>query len=242
MNIRLRQDTIVRHLRRNTNTTIAQLCEVVKASKRTVLRDLTALRDQGYLIHSDVGRGGGLCLDPQSIQTTARLSVEEVFALLISVASMRAVGSLPFSSLADTALAKIEMALPQDKVRDLRRFLACLYVGTLAKEVDITGMGEIDPSLLSVFEPAFLEQHCLQFHYRDAKGVETDRLVEPQAVLILPPLWYLVAWDRSRQAIRHFRMDRICAPEALKGSSFTRRHIQFDDTVRPVRPSGAADQ
>ena len=79
---------------------IRRMAEEVSASRRTVLRDIGALRDEGYVIHSDVGRGGGLQLDPQSMQTRAKLSVPEVFALLISVAAMRAAGNLPYSEIA----------------------------------------------------------------------------------------------------------------------------------------------
>jgi predicted DNA-binding transcriptional regulator YafY len=235
MNVRLRQETIVRCLRRNGTSTVATLAEEVGASRRTVLRDVATLRDEGFVIHSEPGRGGGLYLDPQSVQTTTRLSVSEVFALLISVASMRAAGNLPFSGLADAGLAKIEKSLPPDKVHDLRRILDCLYIGKLAPQVDISDMGEMDPSLLPAFEPAFLKRHYLRFHYRDAKGVETTRHVEPQAMLILPPLWYLVAWDPSRQDFRHFRMDRISEPECVERSTFRRRHVPFDDSVHPIR-------
>ena len=140
MSIRHRHDTIVRILRRSGTSTVADLAEEVGASRRTVLRDIAALRDEGFVIHSEPGRGGGLQLDPHSVQTTARLSVTEVFALLISVASMRVAGNLPFSGLADAGLAKIERALPSDKIRDLRRFLDCLYVGKLAPQVDISDM------------------------------------------------------------------------------------------------------
>ncbi|WP_090196529.1 helix-turn-helix transcriptional regulator [Yoonia tamlensis] len=234
MNARHRQDNIVRHLRRNGTSTIAELAREAGASRRTVLRDISALRDAGFVIHSESGRGGGLQLDPQSVQTTARLSVAEVFALLISVASMRAAGNLPFSGLADTGLAKIEKALPADKIRDLRQFLDCLYVGTLAPQVDISDLGEIDPALLPAFEAAFLERRHLAFEYRDAKGVITQRSIEPQAMLILPPLWYLVAWDPARDGFRHFRMDRISGPNCVKDTHFRRRHVTFDDTVRPL--------
>ena len=68
MNVRLRHDTIVRHLRRNGTSTIDTLADEVGVSRRTVLRDISTLRDEGYVIHSDVGRGGGLQLDPQSMQ------------------------------------------------------------------------------------------------------------------------------------------------------------------------------
>lgn len=235
MNARFRQDAIIRILRRNGTSTIMALAHDVGASRSTILRDLAALRDEGFVVHSEPGRGGGLYLDPRSVQTTARLSVDEVFALVISVASMRAAGKLPFSGLADAGLAKIEKALPSDKVRDLRRILDCLYIGPLAPQVDLSDMREMDPRLLPVFERAFLEHSCLRFRYRDAKGAETERHVEPQAMLILPPLWYLVAWDPSRQGFRHFRMDRIIEPEYVEGSTFRRRYVPFDEGVRKVR-------
>lgn len=231
MNSRTREDTLIRHLRRNGTTTVAELAAKVGASRRTILRDIGALRDQGFVIHSDTGRGGGLQLDPQSVQTTPRLTVPEVFALLISVAAMRAADNLPFASLADAGLAKIERALPPDKLRDLRRFLDCLHVGQLASQQDLSDLRPMDASLLPAFETAFLTGLLLRFQYQDAKGTQTLRTVEPQAMLILPPLWYLVAWDPARDGFRHFRMDRIIAPEPLEGTSFRRRVVPFADDV-----------
>ncbi|PZO63928.1 MAG: ArsR family transcriptional regulator [Paracoccus denitrificans] len=233
MNIRLRHDAIVRTLRRNGTSTVNDLAEEIGVSRRTVLRDIVALRDQGFVIHSESGRGGGIQLDPESAQTTSRLSVTEVFALLISVAAMRAARSLPFADLADAGLSKIEKALSADKVRDLRRLLDCLYVGQLSPRQDISDVGSIDQALLPAFETAFLQRLYLRFHYRDAKGAETVRKVEPQAMLILPPLWYLVAWDDAREDFRHFRMDRISTPEIVEGMQFRRRHVPFEDDVCP---------
>ncbi|MGD1888249.1 MAG: helix-turn-helix transcriptional regulator [Cohaesibacteraceae bacterium] len=233
MSVRLRHDEIVRSLRRNGTSTIDRLAAEVGASRRTVLRDISALRDQGFVIHSEPGRGGGVQLDPQSVQTTARLSVAEVFALLISVAAMRAAGTLPFSNLADGGLAKIERALPSDRVRDLRRFLDCLHVGQLSPLQDLSDVSTMTPELLPAFETAFLQRLHLRFVYRDAKGRETNREVEPQAMLILPPLWYLVAWDPTRADFRHFRMDRISHPEPIEGVQFQRRHVPFEDDVCP---------
>ncbi len=233
MSIRSRRDALVRSLRRSGTATIDELAAEVGASRRTILRDIVALRDEGFVIHSESGRGGGVQLDPQSMQTTARLSVAEVFALLISVAAMRAAQNLPFSNLADAGLAKIERSLPTDKVRDLRRFLECLHIGQLSPSQDLSDLGVIDPALLGAFETAFLQRRQLQFDYRDAKGVSTSRQVEPQAMLILQPLWYLVAWDPSRADFRHFRMDRISKPECIPDASFSPRHVPFEDDVCP---------
>ena len=45
MDIRIRQDAIVRMLRRNGTSTIKTLAEEVGTSRRTVLRDIIALRN-----------------------------------------------------------------------------------------------------------------------------------------------------------------------------------------------------
>lgn len=236
MNARQRQDAIVRSLRRTGTSTIADLAEQVKASRSTLLRDIRALRDQGFAIASEPGRGGGLQLDPRSIQIAPRLSVTEVFALLISAASMRAAGSLPFANYADSGLAKIEKGLPPEIVRDFRRFLDCLYIGELAPQVDRTNIGVMDPALLPEFELAFLQRRHLRFNYRDAKGQSSTRIVEPQAMLILPPLWYLVAWDPARNDFRHFRMDRIREPQCIEGTLFQKRKVVWP----PAHPTHSA--
>jgi predicted DNA-binding transcriptional regulator YafY len=235
MDSRTRQDSLIRHLRRSGAVTVAELAQETGASRRTILRDIGALRDQGFVIHSEAGRGGGLQLDPQSVQATPRLTVAEVFALLISVAAMRAAGSLPFASLADAGLAKIERALPPDRLRDLRRFLDCLHVGQLAPEQDLSDLRTMDARLLPAFEMAFLNRQLLRFRYRDGKGARSLRTVEPQAMLILSPLWYLVAWDPAKDGFRHFRMDRISAPETLADTSFRSRHVPFEADVCPYR-------
>lgn len=238
LNPRSRQESILRSLRRNGSVTVAALAAEVGASRRTILRDIGALRDEGFVIHGEGGRGGGLQLDPRSVQTAARLSSVEVFALLISVAAMRAAGSLPFGALADDGLAKIERALPAEKVKDLRSLIDCLYIGRLSPLQDISGAGSIDDGLLSAFEAAFLRRVHLRFLYRDARGVTTRREVEPQALLILPPLWYIVAWDPDRGDFRHFRMDRISQPDPVDGRPFRRRHVPFEADVCPYEVRG----
>lgn len=167
------------------------------------------------------------------MQTASQLSVVETFALLISVATMRAARTFPFSDLADVGLAKIEKALPPDKV-----LLDSLHIGRLSPKQDITEVGAMDNALLPVFEDAFLQRRLMRFDYRDAKGSTTAREVEPQAMLILTPLWYLVAWDPSRSDFRHFRMDRISRPEAVvsaKARSVRSRRVPVHSSSEVTR-------
>ena len=234
MTIRDRHDAIIRSLRRKGVSTVDELAKEVGISRRTILRDICALRDQGFTIYSEPGRGGGLQLDPQSVQTTTRLSVTEVFALLISVETMRIAGQLPFSNLADAGFSKIEKTLPADKVRELPQFLRCLHIGKLSPNQDASNLGPIDPALLPAFEAAFLQKQMLGFQYCDANGHHTNREVEPQAMLVLPPLWYLVAWDPARDNFRHFRMDRISAPAPIRNTSFRQRYVPFEDHILSI--------
>lgn len=223
----------MRLLRRSSSSTIAELAAAVGASRRTILRDIAGLRDEGFVIDSECGPGGGLRLDPRSLQTASQASVAEVFALLVAVAVTRGAQTYPFASLADAGLAKIERALSPGKIADLRQLLDCLHIGKLSSQQDLSDLGSVDPDLLPAFEAAFLDRQLLRFDYRDAKGVSSTRLVEPQAMLILPPVWYLVAWDPQRSGFRHFRMDRISRPARVAGSVFRRRRVPFDDDVCP---------
>jgi predicted DNA-binding transcriptional regulator YafY len=230
---RARHDVILRLLRREGTTTVAAIAAEAGTSRRTVLRDIGALRDQGFLIRTEAGRGGGVHLDPTSPDRAAPLAVTEVFALILLVAAMRAARSLPFADLADAGLARIERSLAPDRLRDLRRMLDCLHVGQLSPRQELSDLGPMDPALLPAFEAAFLTLRPLGFRYRDAQGRATAREVEPQALLILPPLWYLVAWDPARGDFRRFRMDRITAPRVVDGPAFRRRRVPFAADVCP---------
>ena len=171
----------------------------------------TASGDEGYVIYSNVGRGGGLQLAPQSMQTTAKLSVPEVVALLISVSAMRAAGNLPFSELADAGLAKIEKALPSDKVKDLRAFLDCVHIGQLSPWQDISDMGEMAPDLLSALETAFIQRQFIRFNDHDARAQKTQREIGSLVLMAAKnsrrgtpgsPIFHLPP-RQERSALRH---------------------------------------
>jgi predicted DNA-binding transcriptional regulator YafY len=52
--------------------------------------------------------------------------------------------------------------------------------------------------------------------YVDHQGATTSREVEPQFLYLNVPVWYLLAWDRLRSAVRYFRIDRIKAVRPLE--------------------------
>lgn len=56
---------------------------------------------------------------------------------------------------------------------------------------------------------AFFEMRLLRISYLDAAGQLTTREIEPQFLYLNLPVWYLLAWDRWREAVRFFRIDRL---------------------------------
>lgn len=230
-----RRDAVLRTLQRSGKRTINELADQFRVSRRTILRDIGTMRERGYLVETDTGHGGGVRLDPASINRHSPLSVAEIFAMIISVHAMKTAKTLPFSKLADQGLAKLESLLKRPQVYALRTLLDRLHFGTLPDEIGTGEFGELDDDLIPTFEVAFMNNNTLSFAYCDANDVNTRRTVEPQAVLILPPLWYLVAWDPMRNDFRHFRMDRIADPIVNPMAHFIARRVPFEQDVCPYQ-------
>lgn len=232
MSIRSRQDELIRLLRRRGSTTIANLTESLSISRRTVLRDIAQLREQGFVIQSASGPGGGIYLDPTSILVSPKLTSAEVFALLISVAVLKETHPIPFANLADTGLKKIEQSLPRERVLELRRILQSVYIGRADPSVPMPIIKTIHASVLPAFETGFLQSRRMRFRYTDRKGKKTKRIADPHAMLVLTPAWYLIGYDPEKAAFRHFRMDRMASASVLD-ESFHRRTFTIDEAVCP---------
>lgn len=202
-----------------------------------MLRDLQALRDRGFAIDAQGGPGGGVRLDPTSVLLSSQLATDEVIALILSVAVLRATPTIPFAAGAERALAKIEAALPAQRVRELRRFTSRVLIGDPARSE--VHAGPVDRTLLPAFEHAFTASLVLRFGYRDRAGHRTRRRIEPHGLLVRAPLWYVIAWDLDRGAARLFRADRVCRPIAPTEVPFRPRPV---GDVTKICPDARAER
>jgi len=228
-----RREALIQRLRRSGHVKVDALVRELGVSRRTIMRDLSALRERGFVIDGESGRGGGIRLDPHSILISTRLNTSEVLALILSVEMLRATPWMPFSEHALPALSKIEATLPPTRIRELRYLLKRVLIGQPIEQEHWEYPGPVDPALVGVFEYAFTRSVRLQFAYRDRKGASSSRTVEPQAILVRAPFWYVIAWDPNRQALRLFRMDRIDTPKALQNESFQPRPFTFVTGICP---------
>lgn len=236
LSIRERHDEFVRLLRRRSGWTTDQLADELGVSRRTIMRDVGELRERGFDISAMTGPGGGLQLEPSAVLVTSQLQGDEVVALILSVALVKATPWMPFASPADEALKKIEAALPHQRVAELQQVTQRIMIGEpqLSSEVDI---GPIDGSLVPTFEASFTQCRLLQFRYTNASGRSTRRRVEPHGLLVRAPLWYVIAWDPKPDAPRLFRADRIRAPKVDAEGFVPRPHDLVTGVCPDARPA-----
>ena len=82
MNSLARRDKLLMLLRRRGDWTVAELPHELRVSQRTVLRDVSHLRDRGFEISGMPGPGGGIHLEATSVMITSHLETDEVVAVI----------------------------------------------------------------------------------------------------------------------------------------------------------------
>ncbi len=95
---------------------------------------------------------------------------------------------------------------------------------------------------MEAVQRATRERHVLRLHYRSATGDKSSRLVEPAFVRWEPSVeaFYMVAWCRTRAAIRTFAIHRIVAVEPVD-EVFAPRRDAFEEMSKAFRLWGRPD-
>jgi predicted DNA-binding transcriptional regulator YafY len=186
------------------------LAERLDVTPRTVRRDIDRLRGLGYVISASSGPGGGYRLSQGRDLPPLLLDDEEA----VAVAAALRIAVDAFKDLGETALSalvKLEQLMPAR----LRHRLGVLHAVTVSLD-DRTP--PLRPALLTTIAGACRDRELLTFRYRDRAGRVTRRTVEPmQLAHVSGRVWYLVAWDRSRQDWRTLRADRIQGRIQVRG-------------------------
>ncbi|MGY6022341.1 helix-turn-helix transcriptional regulator [Streptomyces spinosirectus] len=179
--------------------TVAALAARFEVSTRTVQRDLQALMEAGVPVRTTTGRGGGWSIDPAMTLPPIRFTADEAAALVAALAAADA--SAPYAGAVRTASQKIAASMTGP---------ASTAAEALAARIVVLPKRTAE-SVRTAVEQALTDGAVLRLSYVDAAGRESDRAVEPAGLLTADGKWYLIAWCRTRQAGRGFRLDRITA-------------------------------
>jgi predicted DNA-binding transcriptional regulator YafY len=204
-----RLDLMLRMLRGRPGVTAAELSAQLGTSVRSVFRDLAYLRDRGYPIESSRGRGGGLYLHPNWGLGRVLLSSEEALGVLISLALTDRLGLPMFGGGLGRARKKVVDAFPSHERRRLTPLRSRVLVGPPASERVRTSYRAPEPSAVRALQSAFVGERLITAVYVREDGTRTERRVEPHAILLNWPAWYLLGFDHLRGEVRTFRVDRF---------------------------------
>ncbi len=237
MNTAGRRDRLLNLLHRGA-TTVSALAQTLEVSERTTYRDISFLRDAGHDIRATAGPGGGVRIARDSRPRAVHFEVAEIIGLALSVAVLKATPQMPFAKSAEAALDRARRALSLDRQRAMLRLQQRILIGSPATDRVKLSLGDVDDTLLSVFERCFTGFRAMTFDYVDHHGVASSRRIECIALVLHAPAWYVVAWDLDKEAARMFRMDRMSA--AGCGETLVHAHTLAQVTARACPDAQAA--
>lgn len=217
--------------------TTGGLAAELGVSRRSLARDLALLRDSGLPIDADRGRGGGVRLASRWSIGRLHLTEEEGIDLLLSMAIAETMDSPLLLNRLPAVRQKLAAAfgeVQQARIRSLRKRI---LLGAPASARIAAAYRPPSPSALTLVKAAFFEMRVLRIVYSDEQGRTTAREIEPQFLYLNLPVWYLLAWDRLRDGVRFFRIDRLRSVEKLPATFRARRADDFlVDTEHTARP------
>ena len=205
----LRLDALKGLLAERGYTTVADLAEELGVSTRTVHRDLALLREMGVPVEGDRGAGGGLRLEPGWSLGRVHLNESEALGLLLSLTIAEKVGSPLLLDDLRSITRKVGAAFAPAQARRIMALRRRILVGQSASAQVLAGYTPPRPTVTKALIDAFARRRTSQVQYEDQHGTLTEREIEIQFLYYSLPVWYALAWDRLRDDIRSFRIDRI---------------------------------
>lgn len=206
-----RLDELVGVLKSGDVYVAADLALRLGVSKRTLMRDLDVLREKGYPIDADQGRGGGIWMNPHWGIGRLQLNYKEVIDLLLSLAIAEKIGSPIFLANPKAVRNKVSLSFPQEHRSRIQKLRKRLLIGDPASDRVMDSCPDKPiPAADQIYE-AFFEMNILEVTYTDAGRRKTRRDIEPNYLFLSWPVWYVLAWDHLRGDARSFRLDRIAS-------------------------------
>ncbi len=167
-------------------------------SLRTLYRDIATLQQQGANIEG--GAGLGYVLRPGFELPPLMFSLGEIEALVLGMRWVSRRGDRQLMAAARDVLAKVGAVLPPALREELET--STLLIGPAPAS-------EVPDALLEQVREVIRREHRVQLGYRDVEGQASQRVVWPFALGYFEQTRVLAAWCELRQAMRHFRLDRV---------------------------------
>ena len=226
-----RLDLLTRVLRDRPGITVAELARELQISARSVFRDIDHLRERGYPIEADRGRGGGVRLHASWGLGRVLLSSEEALCTLLSLAISEKLSFPMFSTEVSRARKKIVDAFPTAERKKIAPLRERIFIGRPASMKVRGTYVTPDAGVMRKLQVAFVREATVRADYIKETGELSTRRLEPHAMLINWPAWYLLGFDHLRGEPRTFRFDRFRMVEIEDNAPFRARPREIATTL-----------
>jgi predicted DNA-binding transcriptional regulator YafY len=192
----------------------AELRERLKLSDTELQEDIAVLNVVNfgagtYVLYAEILADGTIEVDPEpygdAFARPARLLPVEAKAL---IAAIDLIGEhIPEGSLSSVR-SKVVSALGEDPAQE---------------GLQIASVGGDDGAIVEQARVAISTRKLLSFeYYKENEGVFSTRVVEPYQLVNGREGWYIASYDPDRDAVRHFRLDRVKSAQ-VRDTTFTPR-------------------
>ncbi len=182
-----------------------QLAQTIEVTTKTIQRDIDYMRYQLNLpIEFDYSRGGYYFTKPMTELPLFQLTEAELVSIFVAQKALEAYKGTAFEQPLRTAFQKLQAATKSAGVsvswEDFDSGISFRHFGAYLP----------DATIFSEIAKAIRNQEVVEFGYKklDAKAFE-KRTVEPWHLASVSGQWYLLGYDRDRNARRIFVLARM---------------------------------
>ncbi len=198
---------VIRILEARYGATVDELADECGVTRRTVYRDLDAIRDAGYPLVSDSEADGRTLyrfMTGFKKLPPITFSLDELMTLYLCRGQLGFLQGTPFQDDLDAIFGRIHSSLPPRSVAHLER---------IAETASPKFQGERDyaakKELLKELRRALLYQYRLDLSYTPARRATETYHFDPYTLLFYDGALYLGGYAHNRGALRLFLIDRI---------------------------------
>jgi proteasome accessory factor B len=198
---------VIRILEARYGATVDELAEECGVTRRTVYRDLDAIREAGYPMVSEPEEDGKTVyrfITGFKKIPPITFSLEELMTLYLCRGQLGFLQGTPFQDDLDAIFGRIHSSLPPRSVAHLER---------IAETASPKFQGERDyaakKELLKEVRRALLYQYGLELSYTPARRTTEVYRFDPYTLLFYEGGLYLGGYAHNRKALRLFLVDRI---------------------------------
>lgn len=184
--------------------------------QRTVRRDIEALQQAGFDIHSSEADRGRVWKMGESARKGFQLnaSVTEVVALSLARDLLLPLAGTPYWQGIESFWSKLMQQLPASIARHYEKHRDTLLVSAAPAKDYSRQLGT-----LKTIQRGILEHRRVRIQYRAPSKEDAERKIEPYATMLYMSSIYVIAADadipQDQDRLRHWKLDRILRTDLL---------------------------